>query len=1184
MSMLAIMLIFAFATYSVNADDGYDGRTAGNPIITSIFTADPSAHVWPSDPTRLFVYPSQDMFPAIGCDLMDRYHVFSTDNMVDWVNHGEILRRADLCTDYWGEMYPNSYFMWAPDAAYRVPRFVGDTGPYFFFFPVNVGASNDQGNTWGNNWKIGVAHSNCPVSGFRDNEIVSLRDYNGNPIRGTGVLIDPSIFWDPYCTEDGNPGNHYLVVGGSAQMRVARLEPCMTQLAEPWTIFNNTQLPHFHEGPWMFDRVNDHGQRIFYAMYAADNAAWPNVSPHGGALAYAFSTYGPFGPWTYGGAILAPSVTTDTTHGSIVEFLGQWYLFYHTDVLSMGQNNLRSTSVDRLFFDADGRILPVTRTETSVPSVGPPTCTDYLDNRFGAGNWTMEIPFRDLVGDDVNFDDFVLNHVYSVLHDSVIVGGGAIKNSSTQIIQNLHIAGAYVEFTNVDGGMGGNALLQVVYGLGGNGGLARVTVNGTHVHAMRVAPSGGWYAFTDTMLMVELEPGTENTIRIDSFAFNIHSLSVLHGIIDVNVPSEQQVYAAAGSLTWDRIRLENSAQSDVTTDLRLPIRLAAEGLYDATVTWASSHPDIISTSGIITRPRDASVDVTLTATISVGGNSQPVTFNLTVTYYEADTGGGDVELIRLIPGPDLGDARHNGADRDMEWEAGNSVVGWIRPWAWIRFEDVDLQNGIESFMVRYARGVGPTPANFQLWVAPPGSPTIPGPGGIMNLPVEAVQVGGITWTTTNTGGWGIPGNTVYTDIIANSGEGLMDVYAVFVQGEWNFAYVALELANDSEPPCCAEYPYCSCNELPCCEDYPDCNCNELPCCEDYPDCDCNELPCCEEYPGCDCNELPCCEDYPDCGCNELPCCEDYPDCDCDELPCCEEYPDCNCNELPCCEDYPNCNCVEASDFSALQTLINQTFGLNPIAYTQNSWANLLAARTAAQALIAGQNATQAEIDAAHNALQLAVNALVSVSLGSQQLPPQQPQPPSPQPPQPPSTDYVSPSPPPFFPLVQRQPQPPEQVYPAPDAYAYIEYGPDSADAQEFVEAIIPVSIPLPPPAATESRLVFTISNIQYMLNGNARTSVGVPFIDPATDRMMIPLRTLAEAMGVEVDWDSATRSAIVFLPTGTLIIPADEMLPDGMGSAIIVSDRVFIPLRFVMYALNATVEWDSANRAAIISW
>ena len=79
---------------------------AGNPFITSIYTADPSAHVWSDG--RLYVYPSRDIDPPRGCDLMDRYHVYSTDDMVTWRDEGEILRASQVP---WGR--PEGGFMWA---------------------------------------------------------------------------------------------------------------------------------------------------------------------------------------------------------------------------------------------------------------------------------------------------------------------------------------------------------------------------------------------------------------------------------------------------------------------------------------------------------------------------------------------------------------------------------------------------------------------------------------------------------------------------------------------------------------------------------------------------------------------------------------------------------------------------------------------------------------------------------------------------------------------------------------------------------------------------------------------------------------------------------------------------------------------------------------------------------------
>lgn len=67
-------------------------RTSLNPVITSIYTADPSAHVWSDG--KIYIYASHDMDPARGCDLMDRYHVFSSQDMVNWVDEGEILVRT----------------------------------------------------------------------------------------------------------------------------------------------------------------------------------------------------------------------------------------------------------------------------------------------------------------------------------------------------------------------------------------------------------------------------------------------------------------------------------------------------------------------------------------------------------------------------------------------------------------------------------------------------------------------------------------------------------------------------------------------------------------------------------------------------------------------------------------------------------------------------------------------------------------------------------------------------------------------------------------------------------------------------------------------------------------------------------------------------------------------------------
>jgi hypothetical protein len=63
----------------------------------------------------------------------------------------------------------------------------------------------------------------------------------------------------------------------------------------------------------------------------------------------------PYGPFTYQGQILTPVIGW-TTHHSIVEFEGRWFLYYHDSSLSKGITHLRSVKVTELFYDESGRI------------------------------------------------------------------------------------------------------------------------------------------------------------------------------------------------------------------------------------------------------------------------------------------------------------------------------------------------------------------------------------------------------------------------------------------------------------------------------------------------------------------------------------------------------------------------------------------------------------------------------------------------------------------------------------------------------------------------------------------------------------------------------------------------------------------------------------------------------------
>ena len=407
---------------------------AANPFITSIYTADPSAHVW--DDGRLYVYPSRDIDPARGCDNMDRYHAFSTDDMVHWRDEGEILRASQLS---WGM----AGFMWAPDCAYK-------NGKYYFYFP------HPSGPKWNNSWKIGVATSLSPVSGFTP----------GGYIEGLGgfAMIDPAVFVD-------TDGQAYLYYGGGGKCAGVKLKSDMTEIdGTPQAM---TNLDDFHEATWVFKRNN-----IYYLTYADNNRG-------ANRMRYATSSQ-PLGPWTYQGVYLQPT-GCDTTHGSVVEYKGQWYQFYHNCSIS-GRGTLRSVCVDLLNFDADGHILQVVQTKTGPPAAGPAPALNTNTIMIAASSG-------------------IVSNGAAVIADSAAYGG--------ECVHNLHLTNAYLELHGVDGGTkGGRASMDIHYASVDTGAKLRLTVNGVDYSYINTLSTGGWSEFTgDALETIPLAPGVTNVIR-----------------------------------------------------------------------------------------------------------------------------------------------------------------------------------------------------------------------------------------------------------------------------------------------------------------------------------------------------------------------------------------------------------------------------------------------------------------------------------------------------------------------------------------------------------------------------------------------------------------------------------------------------------------------------------------------
>jgi hypothetical protein len=243
---------------------------------------------------------------------MDRYHVYSTDDMVNWTDHGEILRAEQVP---WGR--EEGGFMWAPDCAYK-------NGTYYFYFP------HPSGTDWGATWKIGIATSSEPASGF------VVQGY----IAGLEPMIDPCVFVD-------DDGKVYFYYGGGGVCKGGKLKDNMTEI--DGSLQAMVGLEDFHEAAWVHKRNG-----IYYLSYSDNN------SKGGNRMRYATSS-NPLGPWTYQGIYMEPT-GSPTNHGSIVEYKGQWYFFYHNSALS-GHDWLRSVCVDSLFFNENGSIRVVNQTK-----------------------------------------------------------------------------------------------------------------------------------------------------------------------------------------------------------------------------------------------------------------------------------------------------------------------------------------------------------------------------------------------------------------------------------------------------------------------------------------------------------------------------------------------------------------------------------------------------------------------------------------------------------------------------------------------------------------------------------------------------------------------------------------------------------------------------------------------------
>ena len=288
---------------------------AQNPVIRNQYTADPTARVFNG---KVYLYPSHDIISPVAPErkwfCMEDYHVFSSEDLVNWRDHGVILSQENVP---WGN--PAGYSMWAPDCVYK-------DGKYYFAFP------NAPKN--GRGFGIGIATADSPEGPFTP-----------EPEAIKGVFgIDPCILVD-------KDGSAYLYWQGMG-ICVAKMTDDLKAIEGRPTRLDADFPAGQKEGPFAFER-NGH----YYLTYP-----WVREKNGTETLAYAMSD-NPMGPFEYKGVFMVESPTGCwTNHHSFVEYKGEWYLFYHHNDYSPNFDKNRSVRIDRVTFNEDGTINPVTPT------------------------------------------------------------------------------------------------------------------------------------------------------------------------------------------------------------------------------------------------------------------------------------------------------------------------------------------------------------------------------------------------------------------------------------------------------------------------------------------------------------------------------------------------------------------------------------------------------------------------------------------------------------------------------------------------------------------------------------------------------------------------------------------------------------------------------------------------------
>lgn len=306
------------------------------------FHADPEV-LYSNKTKKYYIYSTTDGTPGWGGH---DFSVFSSSNLIDWTDEGKML---DLKGDQVKWATGNA---WAP--CIEEVKQKNGTYKYYFYFSGHNPKTNRK--------EIGVAVSDNPTGPFVASETSIVTDADRPAGVGAGQAIDVDVFKDP------KTGKYYLY-WGNGFMAGAELNDDMMSIKKE-TITNltpkggNLNTWAFREGAYVICRKG-----TYYFMWSVDDTGSPNYH-----VCYGTSK-SPLGPISidessYNVIKQKPeSQIYGTAHNSVLQIPGkdEWYIVYHRINKNFMERHSspgthREVCIDKLTFDKEGKIIPVTPT------------------------------------------------------------------------------------------------------------------------------------------------------------------------------------------------------------------------------------------------------------------------------------------------------------------------------------------------------------------------------------------------------------------------------------------------------------------------------------------------------------------------------------------------------------------------------------------------------------------------------------------------------------------------------------------------------------------------------------------------------------------------------------------------------------------------------------------------------